>query len=918
MGRGRAALAALVGLTVLASASHAALSHNLEVNVTVPPFKTEKEDSYVCVAAHLPPSPHKLVGVIPHARQEVVHHILLYGCDEPHMMPAPNGSAVAWRCDMKPTCNGPSTIVYGWGKNAPDLRLPEGVGFSVGDGTGIKYIVAQVHYLAIRPDSDRSGVTLLLKPHAVPYAAGLVSFASWFSIPPGKKSHQIKNSCCFKSHQPLTMFAVRVHTHTLGRRVYMTRETWNHSGTQELISRDPQLPQSFVPAPRHVLWAGDRVTVTCDFDSTSRTAVTNAGGTHNDEMCNMYVMVYGRTPYLTMCDDDRQDIRSDSPGALPGGATLALDPTPTWTPPPPTTPGGETPAGPIHDATGVATGPDGTVWVLYRGQGVWKDDTFDHHERITRTTPVPEATVWQLDPDNGTVLQRWGSDFFYLPHSITVDNLGNVWVVDVGMHQVHKFTKDGKLIFSVGTKLAPGNDKQHLCKPTKVSVKRDGSFFVADGYCNSRVVYYDKNGKFLAASAPVHPVVHSVLVDECEGLVYVASRESGKIFALSLEVESLLQIKATYDLGVYGMAWSLAFGPYGEQLALMWADGKDAQIVNVKFGTSSDQARWTLPGTAKGAPHDFVLGAAPTELSGAGDRFYAAYVASVGSVCGDKCGPVAKWVFVPQGMKLPSLLELTFLISPQKEVHPGDAQELKRGTVVETHIAKAGVPADVVKVKDGVVEKIGKDGETEEEDEGGAMVADDYDEDVEDDTVDAADYEQEKAAMHVYDEWEQEVEADYEEAATGIRPNFTRGPAVKPIAKERYEVLMQDKQSVRKTEGTNPWAIALVVVMAVMMAVTIIRFSKGAMTSYIQGIRGAPLPPQGGITGGPSASAGAAAGGSKVRWSDWAPAGLLSRFQRLPDAKPAAPAGTSAGAKRFNEEVAAARERERLLRSEPV
>jgi hypothetical protein len=56
----------------------------------------------------------------------------------------------------------------------------------------------QVHYLKVRPPDDHSGVTLLLKPHAVPYAAGLVSFASWFTIPPGKKSHPIVNTCCYK------------------------------------------------------------------------------------------------------------------------------------------------------------------------------------------------------------------------------------------------------------------------------------------------------------------------------------------------------------------------------------------------------------------------------------------------------------------------------------------------------------------------------------------------------------------------------------------------------------------------------------------------------------------------------------------------------------------------------------------------
>ena len=33
---------------------------------------------------------------------------------------------------------------YGWGRNAPDLVLPDGVGFSVGHGTSVRYIVAQV------------------------------------------------------------------------------------------------------------------------------------------------------------------------------------------------------------------------------------------------------------------------------------------------------------------------------------------------------------------------------------------------------------------------------------------------------------------------------------------------------------------------------------------------------------------------------------------------------------------------------------------------------------------------------------------------------------------------------------------------------------------------------------------------------
>ena len=59
------------------------------------------------------------------------------------------------------------------------------------------------------------------------------------------------------------------------------------SGLETVGQRNPQLPQGFVPVARSIIYPGDRLKVTCDFDSTSRTSPTMAGGTHNDEMCNM-------------------------------------------------------------------------------------------------------------------------------------------------------------------------------------------------------------------------------------------------------------------------------------------------------------------------------------------------------------------------------------------------------------------------------------------------------------------------------------------------------------------------------------------------------------------------------------------------------------------------------------------------------
>ena len=32
----------------------------------------------------------------------------------------------------------------------------------------------------------------------------------------------------------------------------------------------------------------------------------------------------------------------------------------------------------------------------------------------------------------GEVVQSWGSEYFYMPHMVTVDNAGFIWTTDVG------------------------------------------------------------------------------------------------------------------------------------------------------------------------------------------------------------------------------------------------------------------------------------------------------------------------------------------------------------------------------------------------------------------------------------------------------------------------------------------------------
>ncbi len=53
--------------------------------------------------------------------------------------------------------------MYAWAKDAPQLELPEDVGFRIGKDSDVKYLVLQVHYAAldhIPADGDDSGIFL--------------------------------------------------------------------------------------------------------------------------------------------------------------------------------------------------------------------------------------------------------------------------------------------------------------------------------------------------------------------------------------------------------------------------------------------------------------------------------------------------------------------------------------------------------------------------------------------------------------------------------------------------------------------------------------------------------------------------------------------------------------------------------------
>jgi peptidylamidoglycolate lyase len=106
---------------------------------------------------------------------------------------------------------------------------------------------------------------------------------------------------------------------------------------------------------------------------------------------------------------------------------------------------------------------------------------------------------------NGNMIEDWTQwdKMFRRPHAIYIspyDPEKNVWVVDDYRQAIFKFSNDGKrLLQTIGVPNVHASDDKHFYRPTFIDWLPDGTFFVADGYANTRVVKFDKNGKFLMA-----------------------------------------------------------------------------------------------------------------------------------------------------------------------------------------------------------------------------------------------------------------------------------------------------------------------------------------------------------------------------------------------------------------------------------
>lgn len=248
------------------------------------------------------------------------------------------------------------------------------------------------------------------------------------------------------------------------------------------------------------------------------------------------------------------------------------------------------------EVSAVDVDAQGNIWVLHRAGRVWAEPF--------PTTPIAEPTVFKFAPD-GMLLAKWGAGLFIMPHGLSIDAAGKVWITDVAHEQVFRFSQDGQQELVIGERGVTAQDASHFGRPADVAFLGD-RVLVADGYVNTRVAEFTPEGKFIRDWGEF-AVAHAVAVDDTR--IYVADRENARIqifdHAAKL-VESRVSPAGnhTYSLKPLGG---------GRLLAVEGRDGADRKgaVIRVYAADGSIEASYDvgLPGEDASLGHDLALGA---------------------------------------------------------------------------------------------------------------------------------------------------------------------------------------------------------------------------------------------------------------------------------------------------------------------
>lgn len=244
----------------------------------------------------------------------------------------------------------------------------------------------------------------------------------------------------------------------------------------------------------------------------------------------------------------------------------------------------------------------GRVFVLQRGQRAWSEPF--------PSDPISEPTVFVFDSATGKLLDRWGSGVFVMPHGLSLDPRGKVWITDPGREQVLRFSADGRRELSIGTRGVSGDDGAHFGRPTDVAF--DGErVLVSDGYLNGRVAIFDRSGRFLGqfgseGQGAGHFAIPHAIARQEDRLI-VADRENSRAQWFGLDGTFVALRPMPED----GHPYAVKPLPGGGAVTLEGRDREDRGGAVLRFWDRGGKLVRTIDAGAQQGPtkgHDLAIG----------------------------------------------------------------------------------------------------------------------------------------------------------------------------------------------------------------------------------------------------------------------------------------------------------------------
>ena len=178
------------------------------------------------------------------------------------------------------------------------------------------------------------------------------------------------------------------------------------------------------------------------------------------------------------------------------------------------------------------------------------------------------AQLLEFGPD-GEYIREIGKNLYAwsYAHAVRIDAKDNIWAVDKGSDMIIRFNPEGRVTMVFGRKKEasdeavpwthvnpprPAIDGQFR-QPTDVTWNAQGDIFISDGYINSRVAKYDKNGDWMKQwgdhgdKPGEFSTPHSIAADAA-GNIYVADRGNRRIQVF--DSDGMLRRQITIDVPI--------------------------------------------------------------------------------------------------------------------------------------------------------------------------------------------------------------------------------------------------------------------------------------------------------------------------------------------------------------------------------